>query len=53
MERQEVRWGILGTAEIAKKFVQAVKAAGMEAPTTIVAVASRSLDRAQGATLPH
>jgi len=43
-KRQEVRWGILGTANIAKKFVKSVKAAGQ---ATIVAVSSRSLERAQ------
>jgi predicted dehydrogenase len=43
-QQQEVRWGVLGTAEIAKKFVQSVKQAG---GASIVAVASRSLERAQ------
>lgn len=42
---QEVRWGVLGTAQIAKVFVQTVKKAE---GSSIVAVASRSLERAQG-----
>lgn len=44
-QKQEVRWGVLGTAQIAKVFVQTVKKAE---GSSIVAVASRSLERAQG-----
>lgn len=42
-----VRWGVLGTANIAIKFVGSVRALGPD-QTRIVAVASRSLARAQG-----
>ncbi len=41
---QPVRWGILGTAQIARKNWQALRDAGN---TRLVAVASRSLSRAQ------
>ena len=45
METGSCRWGILGTAGIARKNWQAIKLAGN---ATLVAVASRSLDRSRG-----
>ncbi|WP_150912810.1 Gfo/Idh/MocA family protein [Marinobacter halotolerans] len=50
MENRNVRWGIIGTAEIATKVV-----AGMHdaANAEVVAVASRALDRAQAWAKEH
>ncbi len=44
MTKSKLRWGILGTAQIARKLWQAIKLSGNG---TIVAVASRTLDRSQ------
>jgi predicted dehydrogenase len=45
MSERKIRWGILGTANIARKNWKAIQLAGN---STVVAVASRDLDRSRG-----
>ncbi len=50
---KRLRWGILGTGNIARQFAEGVRASGSESKSQLVAVGSRSMESARSFAAVH